>query len=800
MRILYAVTLGVASTLAPAQFVCSGPGASPPAYVVTCPCLFPGGGGADLDLAFQGQGRIGTVQQFRVTNLDLSQPNFFVLGAPAIVPLPVPPGVIVCRGTWQSVPTLHLEPIVVVSLTGASGGNYYLRVPPEPAFLGMDVHAQAFQMLPGLGQVPFIASHVLGFTVQLCSPDRDASSGAWGGGVGRFGAIGGDGAHGEFDPAAWALDLGVIGGLQTYQIDTDNTTIPPSHTLTGTPLPVTDGRFRFTRMVVPSTMRLRFVGSNPPQFQVRGRIDIAGVVELMGEDRAPLVPLPTGPWPGQSGGRGGVSGGSGGAGGDRCLGNGPFPQYSGQNGQDVRVPGGHAYAAQTAGSGGRGSQLFPAFGLQSSVIFNAPGFAYSLQSAAGGGGGGFRTAGGPGRVVPIARVSGTSTGSNGPMTLNDTTKAWLANEFAPGGLSGRRDVQIMTGTGAGQVRTVQSNTATQLTVTIAWTVVPDATSTYVVRVDYMGPPAAGGAAFPLFPVPGGVRSSLHFLVGGSGGGGAGSSPLFSSVNAPLTAWAPGMGGGGGGGAIALRAGHTLRVAGAGRILAHGGSAATDTGTPTPVSLPLPGGGGSGGSVLLQAGDRSDVAGVIDVRGGAGGLVRRDSFQGPPIGDRAEVVGGDGGAGFVRLEVPSGPSPALLPNVQPPAGPDNVGLLTEQDALVGFQSRFYLTSPASGPTYLRYEILATVDGVPVTFSDDPTRGPPARPGSAPIHAFFQAGTVDPLTNAVNPASLRPWRTRVGFGAPSLASDGLNGYRFLLLLDRSLGQQVQILSVTVWYRNC
>jgi hypothetical protein len=64
------------------------------------------------------------------------------------------------------------------------------------------------------------------------------------------------------------------------------------------------------------------------------------------------------------------------------------------------------------------------------------------------------------------QVSGTSTGSNTSTTLNDTGKAWAVDGFK-GCL-----VRITSGTGAGEVRLVTANTATQLTVTPAWSPTP----------------------------------------------------------------------------------------------------------------------------------------------------------------------------------------------------------------------------------------------------------------------------------------------------------------------------------------
>ena len=60
-------------------------------------------------------------------------------------------------------------------------------------------------------------------------------------------------------------------------------------------------------------------------------------------------------------------------------------------------------------------------------------------------------------------------------TLTNSTKTWTVNQWT------NYQVRIINGTGRGQVRTISSNTGTQLTVSSNWTVTPDATSQYVIE-------------------------------------------------------------------------------------------------------------------------------------------------------------------------------------------------------------------------------------------------------------------------------------------------------------------------------
>lgn len=70
----------------------------------------------------------------------------------------------------------------------------------------------------------------------------------------------------------------------------------------------------------------------------------------------------------------------------------------------------------------------------------------------------------------LAGTSGTAT------TISWATAGWTVNEWA----TGRYQVRIIAGTGAGQTRIISSNTATTLTVSPSWTA-PDATSWFVIE-------------------------------------------------------------------------------------------------------------------------------------------------------------------------------------------------------------------------------------------------------------------------------------------------------------------------------
>ncbi len=568
--------------------------------------------------------------------------------------------------------------------------------------------------------------------------DQDVSSGQWAGGVATFGLIGGDGRHGTFSTDL-GTDLGVINGKRTFLFNTNSTLIPATNTRTGEAVSVSDGKYFFDRMVVPGDVRLRFTGNVPPQITVSGQIDIQGEIDIQGQS---LTTLPQNTQAtGQLGGAAGIGGGAGGQGGDKCFGTGYLAAYDGRNGGNAGWLGGRAYATSSAGTGGRGSHVFPLDGLSGSLIYFQPtGVNYTPSAAAGGGGGGLYAAGGVGRVV---------TNNHNDPVLG----------------------------------------------------VPP-------RLDAMGPSAPGGSAVQFFPFPatsGSTKSSVHFLVGGAGGGGAGGQATLCIAALNPRIWAPGGGGGGGGGAIALRSGDSLRLSALARIYANGGSAASASGV-TATSSPSVGGGGSGGSVVLQSGRLADVAGLIDVRGGAGGVFNRSAGSLPPSGAAVQIAGGEGSAGFVRLEVPGTPTTSLLANMLPAPTADNVAPLQELDDLVAFQSTWYSTGLPFGPEFAYYEIHATVDGVPVVYSDSTAISTVQAGIGSAVRVYFQNANLDlttglpaPLSGEIDP-TIRPWRTAVlsTGNVTGIASDGLNGFRFALVVDHTIATTVTIDKVKVVYR--
>jgi hypothetical protein len=73
-----------------------------------------------------------------------------------------------------------------------------------------------------------------------------------------------------------------------------------------------------------------------------------------------------------------------------------------------------------------------------------------------------------------AFATGTAT-AGGASTLTNSSKSWATNQWA------NYQIRIVSGTGAGQIRTIASNTGTVITTSAAWTTNPDITSVYSIE-------------------------------------------------------------------------------------------------------------------------------------------------------------------------------------------------------------------------------------------------------------------------------------------------------------------------------
>jgi hypothetical protein len=224
--------------------------------------------------------------------------------------------------------------------------------------------------------------------------DAAASSGTWGAGALGPGVIGGDGLHGEFDPTD-----GQLSAPNTWLWSTDDQQIRAVVWKDASPplSPVTDGVFRFSSLRIPAGMTVIFRGRNAARILVRGTLAIEGRLVLSGADAAA--------WDGtlaigQPGRDGGAGGGRGGRGADRCSGAGTGGgAFAGGDGEDVRVPATHAYAARAGGTRGAGGSPYPASGKNADVTYRWSFDQFCGMVPAGGGGGGNDGAGGEGKAT-----------------------------------------------------------------------------------------------------------------------------------------------------------------------------------------------------------------------------------------------------------------------------------------------------------------------------------------------------------------------------------------------------------------
>jgi hypothetical protein len=573
------------------------------------------------------------------------------------------------------------------------------------------------------------------------------------------GRVGGSGILGDFDILAAGKVFDPVGSYSKKIViwNTDGTKIPGTHTRTGKDIVVTDGIYEFSSFVLDKNSHLRFIGSHPPMIKVSGKIEIKGTIDVSAPDGTFYEFNPkksNRPVLGQKGSPGGPGASKGGQGGQVPFLSDPkskvLGDIDGSDGQAIALPAGHPLKSLAGNTGGKGSKGWPQptaavkdlAGMTKLITFTA--FDVICQQlGAGGGGGGFSTDGSGGK--PIKNSSFAK-----PKTAD------------------------------------------------------------------FGPPSQGGTKVslgPLFSSP--LPSRKLFQMGGAGGGGAGYN-VSGSLNNALK-WSPGHGGAGGGGSLTLVAGGPIILQSTGLILAEGGGSqgiirwenqakqipAIDSITgkvslldpPYEVSdfwNPLLGGAGSGGSVLFQSGGFLDLRGRVSVKGG---VKRR--ISGSFIGIDSES--GKGGAGFIRAESNPKPNFKSFVSFDPPAQPDNAGLLrnADQDKTSSVVTNWYFTKTLFPPTYLFYVIQAKVDGKLVTFSDNVSLGKRAQKGE-PITLYLQGAQLDPKTLLPLPKSQSRWFEGV---IDPLNTDGGNGIRFHMVMDRSATTtgQIEVLSLKVSFRG-
>jgi hypothetical protein len=113
----------------------------------------------------------------------------------------------------------------------------------------------------------------------------------------------------------------------------------------------------------------------------------------------------------------------------------------------------------------------------------------------------------------LSFATGTATSATAS-TLVNSAKSWTTNQWS------NSQVRIVSGTGAGQIRTISSNTATTLTVSANWTTTPDSTSAYSIEGndDYLYWFGNGTNTLLRYSISGNSWTSLATRAAVTGGG------------------------------------------------------------------------------------------------------------------------------------------------------------------------------------------------------------------------------------------------------------------------------------------
>ncbi|MFM1871266.1 MAG: hypothetical protein RL398_688, partial [Planctomycetota bacterium] len=585
--------------------------------------------------------------------------------------------------------------------------------------------------------------------------DVTTAGGLWSAGA-RPAQVGYDGRHGTFLPS-----LGTPVGANTFEWNTDNFVIPDSHSFTGQEYTITDGKFYFTDFIVPAGVTIRFTGSVPPQIWARGKIEVNGSLLLNAAAMPFWVPTSglaagqrvsdfngrggtssTSPFvPGQSGGLGGPGGGSGGRGGNECQGTGPIivggeVLTNGANGQDLRLPAGHAYAVQAIGSGGRGSVMNPSSGIGATAATgpNSPllGSVYRAYFSTGGSGGGFSLAGSASTFTPLG-VMITTTPVAGGTTLS----------------------------------------------LLPYPPVPLPTPNYSALDHFLvgGSGGGGGAthAFGTIYVVGDVYTAG---TGGSGGGGA----------LALR----------GGGDLTIAGTAVLEAKGGDGVLINGDDKNTPTADQN-WGISSPGGGGSGGSFLLQTAGNLVMNGNINTSGGAGsrtGSISNVSINvisqagaGSAGFFRLEAGGSVSFGGTSTPTYNNSIHSAALTDGDPFSGCTSLwrtsGLIFPPQWL---RYELDVDTDGNGTTDVTY----TDTGASGTVKANDPNGPVILTLQG---ASFTQGNPDPVAGTIG-----PWRDGVGTSAGTgINADSPTGFRFNLTFNRSAFPDCVVKALRVYART-
>jgi len=567
-----------------------------------------------------------------------------------------------------------------------------------------------------------------------------SSGGIWSNGA-RPGVIGSDGRHGPFNYENAPQDTST--GI--YIIDTDNFTIPASQTLTGQEYVVTDGRFYFSEFVLPAGVRLSFTGSSLPIITVRGEVDIQGEIVLSGESLPSFIPA-TGLAAGlevstydaasttaMPGTLGGVGAGRGGNGAAKCLNAGAITVggidiTDGQPGEDVRVPGGHAYASQVANTGGRGGPMVPATGIWPNPAPPLIGI-YVPYWCRGGAGGGFMGPGGQ------------------PVSLTPPVPSTLLVINEPVAAAGGVAFPLLP-----------------------FPVSPPADYQSVDHYLVAGSGGGGGGSHGYGKI--GLGSFERWMGGHAGTGGGGACAIRAGGNVTI-------------GATAL-----LESRGGKGVLINGDNPGTSAPDVT-NGISSPGGGGSGGSFLIQSGRNISCSGVVDVRGAQGSEVGRiaQTQLNPPV--TAHGFGGQGANGFYRFEaqgtVSLGSSLQPAPGADNQAGLTDRDNLSGDTSTWRSTGLFF---PPTWVGY-ELDVDTDGDGtVDITYSDSGDASMPLAweadgPTLLPVKIEFQGANLDDITGEPVESSIGAWRAGVGSqAAAGLNLDAVTGFRFNIVYNRAM----------------